>query len=243
MNTPSHTHDTPPPWHGLVDQAERDIYAAAGFGGASGIGRRPALLVIDMQYRTMGTVRAPIAESMKEFATSCGEAAWAAADRVLPLMALFREKGWPVIYPHVAPKNGNELGRLAAKTPSMWGIGQRGYEFFEPLAPRAADILVPKKHPSAFFGTSLVSHLVDLGVDTLVMVGCTTSGCVRASVVDGFSYNYRVAIPYDCVYDRSDTAHRINLFDMAQKYADVAPSASLIAQLARIDSSTPGSPS
>lgn len=226
------------PWAELVGPADEATYAAAGFGGTAGLGLRPALLVIDMQYRTMGTQRLPMQASMQEFPTSCGESAWAAADRVAGLMALFRAKRWPVLYPHVAPKNGNELGRLAAKTPSMWKVGSKGYEFFEDIAPQPEDILVPKKHPSAFFGTSLVSHLVDLGVDTLVMVGCTTSGCIRASVVDGFSYNYRIAIPEDCVYDRSDVVHRVNLFDMAQKYADVMPSAELRTRLETLPART-----
>jgi len=219
------------PWDALIPDTDRAAYVTAGFGGPSGIGKRPALLIIDMQYRTTGTQRVPMAQAMQEFPTSCGEAAWAAADRVAPLLALFRDKRWPVLYPHVAPKRSNDTGRLAAKTPSMWSVPARGYEFFAPLAPRDEDILVPKKHPSAFFGTSLVSHLVDLGVDTLVMVGCTTSGCIRASVVDGFSYNYRVVVPQDCVYDRGEVSHRINLFDMSQKYADVLPSSSLIAAL------------
>jgi nicotinamidase-related amidase len=225
-------------WESLVGPKDQATYRAAGFGGVAGLGQRPALLVIDMQYRTMGTVRVSIDESMKEFPTSCGESAWAAADRVVELMAIFRRKKWPVLYPHVAPKNGNELGRLAAKTPSMWQVGSKGYEFFEGIAPQSTDILVPKKHPSAFFATSLVSHLIDLGVDTLVMVGCTTSGCVRASVVDGFSYNYRIVVPDDCVYDRSDVVHRVNLFDMAQKYADVMPSAKLASQLESLQERT-----
>lgn len=219
------------PWDSLVGPQDQATYAAAGFGGTAGLGARPALLVIDMQYRTLGTVRRPIQEAMQEFATSCGESAWAAAGHVREVIDVFRRKRWPVLYPHVAPKNGNELGRLAAKTPSMWKVGDKGYEFFESIAPEPTDILVAKKHPSAFFGTTLVSHLVDLGVDTLVVVGCTTSGCVRASVVDGFSYNYRIVVPEDCVYDRSDVVHRVNLFDMAQKYADVMSSTELIARL------------
>lgn len=225
------------PWDGLVTAADATAYAKSGFGGPNGLGSRPALLIIDMQYRTTGTRRVPLLEAMDEFPTSCGELAWAAADRVVPLLDLFRSKGWPVLYPHVAPKNAAETGRLAAKVPAMWSIPARGYDFFEPIAPRPGDILVPKKHPSAFFATALVSHLVDLKIDTLVMVGCTTSGCVRASVVDAFSYNYRVVVPEDCVYDRGEVSHRVNLFDMSQKYADVLTSAELIPLLAALPAS------
>ena len=81
--------------------------------------------------------------------------------------------------------------------------------------------MLPKKHPSAFFGTPLASYLINAGADSIVVTGCTTSGCVRSTVVDGFSYNFRALVPYDAVYDRSATSHAVNLFDMAWKYADV----------------------
>lgn len=222
------------PWDDLITEEDRAAYAAAGFGGPSGMGQRPALLVIDMQYRTTGTRRVPLAEAQKEFATACGERAWAAADRIGPLLDVFRARRWPVLYPHVAPKRAWDAGRLAAKVPTMMGIAAQGYEFFPAIAPRDGDILLPKKHPSAFFGTALMSHLVDLGADTLVMVGCATSGCIRASVVDAFSYNFRVVVPHDCVYDRGTVAHAVNLFDMSEKYADVMSSQELVEQLNRL---------
>jgi nicotinamidase-related amidase len=99
------------------------------------------------------------------------------------------------------------------------------------VAPEEGDILVPKRHPSAFFGTPLVSYLVEAGVDSLVVTGCTTSGCVRSSVTDAFSYNFRVSVPADAVYDRSPVVHEVNLFDMAQKYADVTTTDALLAAL------------
>jgi nicotinamidase-related amidase len=134
-----------------------------------------------------------------------------------------------VLYPHVAPKNSaTDGGRLAAKIPSIMGINAKGYEFVEEIAPRDGDVLLPKKHPSAFFGTPLVSHLVDQQVDTLVITGCTTSGCVRSSVTDAFAYNFKVIVPEDCVYDRAPTSHAVNLWDMDGKYADVMPSAGVM---------------
>jgi nicotinamidase-related amidase len=220
------------PWDGVISDEEQRAYRAAGFGHPSGIGERPALLIIDVQYRTVGTTPKPFWESIKEFPTSCGEVGWNAVRHIAPLVAEFRTRGWPVLYPHVAPKNkATDSGRLAAKVPAIMNIAEKGYEFVAEVAPRERDVLLPKKHPSAFFATPLVSHLIDLGVDTLVVTGCTTSGCVRCSVVDAFSYNFRVVVPHDCVYDRSATSHAVNLFDMASKYADVASSAEVIERL------------
>jgi nicotinamidase-related amidase len=90
---------------------------------------------------------------------------------------------------------------------------------------------VPKKHPSAFFGTPLASYLINTGADTLVVTGCSTSGCVRGTVVDGFAYNFRVMVPQDGVFDRSEVSHAVNLFDMSEKYADVMPTDDIIAAL------------
>jgi maleamate amidohydrolase len=209
------------PWHGVISSADEQVYDASGFGRPSGMGTRPALLIIDIQYRTVGTVPRPLDQAMQEFPTSCGQAGWDAVEQIVPLLEMFRKKNWPVLYPHVAPKRPSDGGRLAEKVPAIMNIPPHGYEFVREVAPLEGDILLPKKHPSAFFGTPLVSHLIELGVDTLVMVGCTTSGCIRASVVDAFSLNFRVVIPQECVYDRGQVSHAVNLFDMSQKYADV----------------------
>ena len=210
------------PWDHIISEAEQNATYAAGFGRPSGVGKRPALLIIDVQYRTIGTASKPFAEAIKEFPTSCGDVGWKAMANIARLLAEFRRNGWPVLYPHVAPKNkATDSGRLAQKVPAIMEIAAKGYEFPAEIAPREGDVLIPKKHPSAFFATPLASHLIDLGADTLVVTGCTTSGCVRGSVVDAFAYNWHVLVPWDCVYDRSPTSHAVNLFDMAAKYADV----------------------
>lgn len=220
------------PWTGIITEEEERRYEAAGFGGAGGIGRRPGLLIIDVQYRTVGTERRPYWEAIAEYPTACGEDGWRAVDRIAPLLAAFRRRGLPVLYPHVAPKNlETDSGRLAEKIPSIMGIDAAGYRFVEEVAPVKGDVLLPKKHPSAFFGTPLVSHLIDLGVDTLFVTGCTTSGCIRASVTDAFALNFKVVVPEECVYDRAPTAHAVNLWDMNAKYADVVPVAEAIAML------------
>ncbi|MFM0116884.1 isochorismatase family protein [Paraburkholderia nemoris] len=224
------------PWENIISDDEQRKYRAAGFGRPSGLGTRPALLIIDVQYRTVGTTRQPFWESIKEFPTSCGDVGWDAVDHIAQLLEVFREKNWPVLYPHVAPKRSTDGGRLAEKVPSIMNIPARGYDFVAEVAPREGDVLLPKKHPSAFFGTALASHLIDAQADTLIVTGCTTSGCVRGSVVDAFSLNFRVFVPQDCVYDRSQTSHAVNLFDMSEKYADVGTTAELIDRLAPIES-------
>lgn len=221
----------PRPWADVVTADDEARYRAAGFGHPGGGGSRPALLIIDVQYRTAGEAPRPYFEAVREYPTSCGEAAWSAIGRIQRLLREFRRAGHPVIYPHVAVKKSYDGGRLAAKVPDIMGIAARGYEFVAEVAPLDTDILLPKRFPSAFFGTGLVSYLVDLGVDWLVVTGCTTSGCVRASVVDAFAYNFKVSVPHDAVYDRSPTVHQVNLFDMAQKYADVLSTRDLLRQL------------
>ncbi|MBB1029384.1 isochorismatase family protein [Dietzia sp. SLG310A2-38A2] len=214
-----------------IDDLTRRRYEAAGFGRPVGLGRRPGLLIIDVQYRTVGTTPMPFDDALEEFPTSCGEVGWQAVSHIERLLALFRAKGWPVLYPHVAPKKEYDQGALGAKVPGIMSIPEKGYEFVAEVAPRDGDVLLPKRHPSAFFGTPLASYLVQADVDSLVVTGCTTSGCVRASVVDAFSYNYKVAVPSDAVYDRSPTVHEVNLFDMAQKYADVSTTDALLSAL------------
>ncbi|MDQ2137980.1 isochorismatase family protein [Alcaligenaceae bacterium B3P038] len=225
---------TTKPWDNIISEDEQRAYRAAGFGRPSGLGVRPALLIIDVQYRTVGTTPRPFWESIKEFPTSCGDVGWKAVGNIAKLLATFRERGWPVLYPHVAPKTSTDAGRLADKVPSIMTIPAHGYDFVKEVAPQAGDVLLPKKHPSAFFGTALASHLIDLQADTLIVTGCTTSGCVRGSVVDAFSLNFRVFVPQDAVYDRSQVSHAVNLFDMSEKYADVGTTESIIASLQNV---------
>ena len=225
----------PAPWtvggDGVIDQLTLDRYAAAGFGKPVGLGQRPALLIIDVQYRTVGTQPMPFEEAVNEFPTSCGDVGWNAVANIARLLDTFRAASWPVLYPHVAPKRGYDAGRLGAKVPGIMTIPAHGYDFVKEVEPVDGDVLLPKRHPSAFFGTPLVSYLIDAGVDSLVVTGCTTSGCVRSSVADAFSYNFRVSVPSDAVYDRSPVVHEVNLFDMAQKYADVSTTDQLVATL------------
>ena len=106
-----------------------------------------------------------------------------------------------------------------------------GNDIIPPIAPHAIDVVIAKNKPSVFFGTLLAAYLVDLQADSLIVCGSTTSGCIRATVIDGFSYNYRMSVVEECTFDRSEASHAINLFDMHQKYADVVALDQVLAYL------------
>jgi maleamate amidohydrolase len=99
--------------------------------------------------------------------------------------------------------------------------GVRGNNIVKEIAPLAHEFVIEKLKPSAFYGTPLLGYLIDLGVDTLLVCGTTTSGCVRATVLDAFNHNYHISIVEECTFDRFESSHAINLFDMNAKYADV----------------------
>ncbi len=213
-------------WRDRIPAADWEVYEAAGFGRTAGLGTRPALLVIDVQYRTVGDAPAPLMESIERYyRTSCGERGWEAVTAISPLLEAARERGMPVVYPYVAPKGALDAGRTGVKIPSLMEVPERGYAFVEEVAPSDGDLLIPKRHPSAFFGTPLISHLIDLGVDSVILTGCTTSGCIRCTAVDAFAYNLHCVVVEDAVYDRSELCHDVSLFDLNAKYADVLPSA------------------
>jgi nicotinamidase-related amidase len=111
-----------------------------------------------------------------------------------------------------------------------------GSEIMPDIAPGPKDIVIKKQKPSAFFGTNLLSYLVLLGADSLIVTGSTTSGCVRASVLDAFSNNYRVTVVEDGCFDRSQASHAINLCDMNAKYADVIKSDEVLAYFEMLES-------
>jgi len=227
-------------WRATIPEDDWLLYEKAGFGRKAGLGKRPAFLIIDVQYRTVGDSPLPILESMERYyRTSCGEAGWNAVRAIEQVLKSVREIGIPVIYPHVAPKSAVDAGRTGEKIPSLMEVPDKGYRFVEEVGPLPGDLLIPKRHPSAFFGTALTSYLIDMGVDTLLLAGCTTSGCIRASAIDAFAYNFRCGAIEECVYDRSKLIHAVNLFDLQSKYADVISVGEALIYLAGLKTKTP----
>jgi len=151
-----------------------------------------------------------------------------------PLLALARDRGWPVAHTRIVyADDGADANVFAAKVPGMLDLTEAApaSAIVPELAPRPGELVVRKNVPSAFFATGLAPWLTQRGVRTLVVAGCVTSGCVRASVVDAMCWGFRPAVVADCVGDRAIGPHDASLFDMAQKYAEVMDYASLLGRV------------
>jgi maleamate amidohydrolase len=187
-----------------------------------GLRDRPALLCIDNYNAVFGDKREPVIDSMRRFPSSCGEQAWDTVEPTQKLMKTARAKGIPII--HTTRNEQNEAfgismsstKRLNKSENSAWN-----YAFFDPLAPEGNELIIYKLKASAFFETPLASYLVKMDVNTLILCGNSTSGCVRATCLDAYMRGYSVAVAEDCVFDRNRLSHKVNLFDMNSKYADV----------------------
>ncbi|MCS6843228.1 MAG: N-carbamoylsarcosine amidohydrolase [Caldilineales bacterium] len=193
------------------------------FDGRVGFGRRPAVLVVDFikAYTTPGS---PL------YAAAVVEAVRETAD----LLALARAKRVPVFYTRVVySRTGVEGGVFVRKVPLLRALveGEPLADIVDELPPAAEDVVIVKQYASAFFGTALAPALTSLGVDTVILTGCSTSGCIRASAVDGMQYGFRVIVPRECVADRHPAPHEANLFDINAKYGDVVAKAEVLAYL------------
>jgi nicotinamidase-related amidase len=226
-------------WDDVVPESERKIYEVGGWGKRMGFGAKPAMIVVDVNYDFVGDKPEPIMESIKRWRYSCGDVGWNGLRAIQRLLAAARPRGVPIIYTTVEHRaDALDYGRDRDKnfrTGEATSVeGGKGPQIPQEIAPMPADVVISKKKPSAFFGTPLASYLIDLGVDTLLVTGVSTSGCVRATVVDGHAYNFRVCLVEEGCFDRSAVAHKVNLFDMHMKYADVVSLAETKRYLARL---------
>jgi len=201
-----------------------DNYARAGYHARQDWGRRPALVLVDF-------AAAYYVENSPLYA---GEGARRARDGAATLLAAARDKGVPVIWTEVRYQPGGlDGGVFFRKTPALQ-VFERGNplgDVVEGLDPRDDELMITKQYPSAFFGTSLAATLTAMGVDTILLTGLSTSGCVRASCVDAMSHGFVTVVVSDAVGDRAPEVHDANLFDMSAKYADLATAEEAIALL------------
>lgn len=201
---------------------ERAVYERQGFGHKSGFGDRPALVIVDFvdafcdpeQYGG-GNIRAAVA-------------------RTQVLLAGAREHGLPIVFTRIVyAADAADAGAFCLKVPGLERFTEDhpAGQVVAKLAPREGEYVIRKKQPSAFFGTDCHAWLIGKRVDTVIVAGATTSGCVRATVVDAMSYNFRTIVASDCVGDRALEPHAANLFDMEQKYADLLTADEIVATL------------
>ena len=206
-------------WKDVVSPDVLDIYSH--YARDTFIGPAPALLAIDLYELAYQGGAKPVAELQKTYASSCGEHAHAAIEPTQRLFAAARAANLPIFYttqdtqPDHAPTRVTATKRRnVPRDPALYAIKSE-------FKPEPGDVVVPKQRASGFYGTPLLAHLTQLGVGTLIVCGESTSGCVRASSVDAYSNGFHVVLVEECCFDRSPLSHKVNLFDLHHKYADV----------------------
>ncbi len=209
--------------HSLANPALRARYEAAGFGGRVGWGERPALLVIDM------------AAAWTDTTEELGSDLAGVLDAIVRILEVTRRKSLPVYFTTMAYDPAlREAGRVALKkTPHLAKMirGSARVQLAPQLDRRPTEVFIEKPRASAFAGTNLRAMLIDDVVDTVIIVGCSTSGCIRATCDSAFNENLHVIVPAEAVGDRSYTAHEASLFDIDQRYGDVVPLVDVISHL------------
>jgi nicotinamidase-related amidase len=219
-------------WDDVLPEIDREVYARGHWGEGRRLPERPVLLVIDAMYTFTGDHPMPILDAVDQHFTACGETAWESMGHIAELIAVCRERGIPIIYT-VMEQRADGFDR---------GYARRGPEFAPPtdlagsyaneipdvIAPADEDVIICKPKPSAFFGTPLVPYLNTLRADSVIVTGCTTSGCVRAAAVDAGQYGYGVVVPEECSWDRGELTHKVNLFDIQMKCGPVMENAAVM---------------
>jgi nicotinamidase-related amidase len=218
-------------WDDVIPAEERAIYTKGGMGvGTIEWGRQPAVLVVDMTYGFVDSA----------FPLGHSETGWPAVHAIRRLLDRARALRVPVFYTKANRPGGAacELGLWkgggAVAQPAMQD--PKANEIVAEIAPQPGDAVISKTWPSGFAGTNLASFLIYNRVDTVIITGMVTSGCVRATALDAFALNYRVIIPQECAADRGQTSHKVALFEIHMKYGDVLPLAEVIAQLEKVRS-------
>ena len=212
-------------WKDVIDADVLEIYEP--YRRELRVGRNPAILAIDLYNKVYQGGARPVREVNRMVPGSCGEVAWNALEPTRKLLAAARRAGIPVIYTtrHADTGDVNSTHRRKGTE------SEELYHIKDEVAPLPGDLVIYKERASGFFGTPLVAHLRQRGVESLIICGESTSGCVRASTVDAYSYAFHNVVVEECTYDRSLLSHKVNLFDLHHKYADVMHLDEVIAHL------------
>jgi maleamate amidohydrolase len=221
-------------WKDIVPEGDIKLYS--GWRRETFVGPRPALLAIDLYDLVYRGGAHPPDEINDRYPMTCGIYAHQAIAPTKLLFAAARRAGIPVFYSTTdTSENNRPPGAVATRRQGP--VAADGYAIYREFAVEPSDVVIRKQRASAFQGTPLFSHLSLLGVQSLIVCGESTSGCVRASVVDAYSNGFHVSIAEECTYDRAELTHKVNLFDLHHKYADVMHFDEIVAHLdaARMD--------
>ncbi len=233
-------------WKGLIDDRDLNVAKLSDMGKRVGWGKKPALVIIDGQYDFVG-LNAPIEESVKVYRRSIGEEAWVAAKQIRNVLRAARTAGLPVYYSQQwNPEDERRFDSFARKQSITGTVKRRSdqpnpEDIMKEIAPKNGDVVIKKRYASIFSGTPFSSFLVKDGVDTLIVCGYVTSGCVRGTVVDGHAHCYRNIIVADACADRFHSSHTVSLFDMDMKYGDVVTAGETVDWLKNMHSERTGS--
>lgn len=200
----------------VFPKEEIEAYLKGRHGERMGFGSRPCVVVVDMTYAFIDP----------RYILTQGDSGWGAVKHSQVLLAESRKKGVPIIYTRPTPRVlvDPAAGSISRKRISAMRevlTDPKSNEIVSEIAPQEGEQVIERSCASAFFGTDLVKVLNYRGIDTVIVIGASTSGCVRATVIDAASYNYYVIVPVECVSDRSELSHKVNLAEMDMKYADV----------------------
>ncbi|MGE5156114.1 MAG: isochorismatase family protein [Betaproteobacteria bacterium] len=226
-------------WDAFLTESDR-AYDAQNptFSDKRELGRRPALVLIDLYRLAFGDRPEPLLEAVRHNRSHLGLAGWNALPHLRRLLDAARAAGIAVIHVtrEVEISEWDEVGR-ADRTPTaeQRTERERQYAIVEQLAPRPGEPVLRKRSASVFGSTAIASVLVQLHVDTVIIAGESTSGCVRAAVVDARDLRYPVVVVEECVFDRTEASHAINLYDMHRKYAHVLSLAETLDYLSSVD--------
>lgn len=227
------TEDEKAIWTDLLTDTDRRVIDNAGYGKPRGLGSTPLLMVIDCQYNYIGS-REPVDEQQDRWPAGGGLSAWEAIDTTALLLDAARAAGVPVLYTRNVQKRTVRFDSFAAK--SVWDKratldSSTGSRIVDEISPHSDDLILDKSYASAFYGTPLVSYLVGLRIDTIIIAGVSTSGCVRATAVDAVTRGFNVAVVSNAVADRIVASHKVALLDLWMKYTDVIDSSEAIEYL------------
>lgn len=200
-------------WQDVIDSDTREIYQS--YEREKFIGKKPALLLIDLYNLVYEGGSLPVKEVVKNHPSSCGIHAWNAVEPTKQLISLARDHQIPLIY------STQGANHIQATNRQRNVVLDNSYDIHEAFRPEPNDLIIQKERASCFFGTPLIAYLTKMNIDSLIICGESTSGCVRATAVDAYSYGFHSVIVEECTFDRSLLSHKVSLFDLHHKYADV----------------------